>query len=291
MKEQNERKFKGIWIPAEIWESEGLSLMEKCLIAEVDSLSTKREWCTASNGYLAKLFGCTPGHIANMVSSLSGRYLKVVIENGNKRRMMCIEHTNPSSVDEPPLHPLMNPPSSVDEPNRGISKENSKENTPPAVGEPPTSQETPSPLNVKKEKKGAAGGGAENEPRELATVFDLARMDLLKISGMDWKQAKEHKNLKELVAALGRKAPPKEGEYDLPTKKRYLRKFLEIASADDFIKKNFTPSILYSMMNKIFTEYELKKQEVKKVEEMPYHQKFDHQTSGFSKELASKKRI
>ncbi len=138
MKEQNERKFKGIWIPAEIWESDGLTLMEKCLIAEVDSLSTKREWCTASNGYLAKLFGCTPGHIANMVSSLSGRYLKVVIENGNKRRMMCIEYTNPSSVDEPPLHPLMNPPSSVDEPNRDISREISNSKNSPATAEHPT---------------------------------------------------------------------------------------------------------------------------------------------------------
>ena len=34
-----ERKFKGIWIPAELWNSKGLSLQEKCLIAEIDSFN------------------------------------------------------------------------------------------------------------------------------------------------------------------------------------------------------------------------------------------------------------
>ena len=34
-----ERKFKGIWIPAELWNSKELSLQEKCLIAEIDSFT------------------------------------------------------------------------------------------------------------------------------------------------------------------------------------------------------------------------------------------------------------
>ena len=34
-----ERKFKGIWIPAELWNSKGLSLQEKCLIAAIDSFT------------------------------------------------------------------------------------------------------------------------------------------------------------------------------------------------------------------------------------------------------------
>ena len=34
-----ERRFKGIWIPAELWNSKGLSLQEKCLIAEIDSFT------------------------------------------------------------------------------------------------------------------------------------------------------------------------------------------------------------------------------------------------------------
>lgn len=34
-----ERKFKGIWIPVELWNSKELSLQEKCLIAEIDSFT------------------------------------------------------------------------------------------------------------------------------------------------------------------------------------------------------------------------------------------------------------
>lgn len=34
-----ERKFKGIWIPAELWESKELTLQEKCVIAEIDSFT------------------------------------------------------------------------------------------------------------------------------------------------------------------------------------------------------------------------------------------------------------
>ena len=34
-----ERKFKGIWIPAAIWESKELTLQEKCVIAEIDSFT------------------------------------------------------------------------------------------------------------------------------------------------------------------------------------------------------------------------------------------------------------
>lgn len=34
-----ERKFKGIWIPAALWESKELTLQEKCVIAEIDSFT------------------------------------------------------------------------------------------------------------------------------------------------------------------------------------------------------------------------------------------------------------
>ncbi len=173
-----------------------------------------------------------------------------------------------------------------------ITTEITTENSSPAVEEPPHSEQ-PQPLKEKKKKKEEVGrAGAENEPKELATVFDLARKELLEVSGMDWGQAKEHSNLKKLVAALGRRVPPKEGEYDLPKKKQYLQRFLKIASEDKFVRENFTPSILYSMMNKIFTTYELKKREAEskpKIEEMPYHKKFNHEPSGIAMQLAAKK--
>ena len=37
-----QRNFKGVWIPREVWLSEELSLMEKVLFVEIDSLDNER---------------------------------------------------------------------------------------------------------------------------------------------------------------------------------------------------------------------------------------------------------
>lgn len=83
-----ERQFKGIWIPAEIWESNDLSIMEKVLLAEVESLSQKGKGCFASNAYLAKFFGVSERHISRYLGQLVAKnYIKIVIDKtkGNDR--------------------------------------------------------------------------------------------------------------------------------------------------------------------------------------------------------------
>ena len=49
------RDFKGIWISREIWLDDRLGFFEKCLLAELDSLSGS-DGCFASNEYLANFF-------------------------------------------------------------------------------------------------------------------------------------------------------------------------------------------------------------------------------------------
>lgn len=56
--ETHSRKFKGVWVPKEIWESNELSWFEKCLWAEINSLEDEESGCTASNKYLCKMMGC-----------------------------------------------------------------------------------------------------------------------------------------------------------------------------------------------------------------------------------------
>ncbi len=302
-----------MWLHEHKW----LTLLQRCLIAEVCQLTSDGKDCYASNQYFADIFCCSPGHIANTISEIQGLYLTVT-STGNRRTIRVIDSlpdetelhiamkqirskkaakkTTASPTDDAPLHPQMNVASPTDDDNT-LSSNNVKVEviSPPAVGGPPTPKKPTDSLKEKKKKKEDGGrAGAENEPKELATIFDLARKDLLKVSGMDWGQAKEHSNLKKLVAALGRKAPPKDGEYDLARKKQYLRRFLQIASEDKFVRENFTPSILYSMMNKIFTTYELKKKEAEskpKIEDMPYHKKFNHEPSGMAIQLAAKKSV
>ena len=39
--EQEQRKFRGIWIPADVWLDERLSAVEKVLLMEIDSLDSQ----------------------------------------------------------------------------------------------------------------------------------------------------------------------------------------------------------------------------------------------------------
>jgi len=64
-----EREFKGVFIPAEIWNDENLSITERVLFAEIDSFSRNGE-CFASNGHFARLLKVSTRQIQNYLKSL-----------------------------------------------------------------------------------------------------------------------------------------------------------------------------------------------------------------------------
>ena len=64
-----ERKFKGIWIPAALWESKELTLQEKCLIAEIDSFTV----FFMSNKALADFMGVSKRRVQQIIVGLSER--------------------------------------------------------------------------------------------------------------------------------------------------------------------------------------------------------------------------
>lgn len=68
-KEIEKRQVKGIWIPIQIWESNNLSMTEKIVLAEIDSFE-KAQGCFASNNFLGKFLGLTPGRISQIISRL-----------------------------------------------------------------------------------------------------------------------------------------------------------------------------------------------------------------------------
>ena len=90
--EEGRRKFKGVWIPRSIWTNPDLSWLEKCLWAEIGSLSTKEEPCFASNGYLAKMMCSTEKSVSNMVANLKSKGLIVIVSfDGRNRQMIAVE--------------------------------------------------------------------------------------------------------------------------------------------------------------------------------------------------------
>lgn len=68
------RDFKGIWIPAEIWENKNLSLMEKLFFVEIDSLDGLKG-CYASNDYFSKFFELSKNRCTEIIKSLEKKRL------------------------------------------------------------------------------------------------------------------------------------------------------------------------------------------------------------------------
>jgi hypothetical protein len=89
------RAFKGVWIPAEIWLAEDLTVMEKLFLVEIDSLDND-EGCYASNAHFAKFFGITNGRASQIISSLEAKkYIKVsLIKDGKQVKKRVIEVFN-----------------------------------------------------------------------------------------------------------------------------------------------------------------------------------------------------
>jgi hypothetical protein len=79
------RSFKGVWIPKEFWLDPELNAVEKCLLAEIDSLDNG-DGCYASNKYFSKFFKQNEGSVANMISKLrKNNYLVDRKFDGRKR--------------------------------------------------------------------------------------------------------------------------------------------------------------------------------------------------------------
>jgi len=69
MQETNNRAFKGVWIPKDIWLAQDLGWTEKMVLVELDSLNGE-QGCFASNKYLASFFGLSIGRISKVISAL-----------------------------------------------------------------------------------------------------------------------------------------------------------------------------------------------------------------------------
>lgn len=65
-----ERDFKGVWIPNYIWLNENLSMLDKVLLVEIDSLDQSERGCFASNKYFAEFCGCSESAISKSISKL-----------------------------------------------------------------------------------------------------------------------------------------------------------------------------------------------------------------------------
>ena len=81
-----DRGFKGIWIPREIWLSKELTIQEKVLLAEIDSLDND-EGCFASNDYFATFLGLSKERTRKIIASLKDKgyiSIELIYKEGTK---------------------------------------------------------------------------------------------------------------------------------------------------------------------------------------------------------------
>lgn len=79
------RDFKGVWIPKEVWLDDRLSALDKIILTEIDSLDGERG-CYASNKRLADFCQCSESKISKSVSLLIDlNYIYVESFDGRKR--------------------------------------------------------------------------------------------------------------------------------------------------------------------------------------------------------------
>lgn len=65
-----DRDFKGIWIPKAVWLDSRLTMLEKGILMEIDSLDNGEYGCYASNDYIAEFCQCGVTKVSNAISKL-----------------------------------------------------------------------------------------------------------------------------------------------------------------------------------------------------------------------------
>lgn len=82
---KQERKFEGVWIPADRWLDKNLNMMEVVLITEIDSLDNE-QGCFASNAYFSSFFGLSKSRISQLINGLKDKgYIKISYQRDGKQ--------------------------------------------------------------------------------------------------------------------------------------------------------------------------------------------------------------
>ena len=85
---KDNRDFKGIWIPKEVWLDTRLNALDKVILMEIDSLDQGEKGCYASNEHLAEFCQCSKTKVSTAISKLiECGYLYIQNFDGRKREL------------------------------------------------------------------------------------------------------------------------------------------------------------------------------------------------------------
>jgi len=93
-----QRDFKGVWIPRDIWLDDRLSAVEKVLLIEIDSLSCGELGCIKTNETLAEFCQCSVRTITKGISNLKDLGLVYVESFDGRQRVLRSSLANSASL-------------------------------------------------------------------------------------------------------------------------------------------------------------------------------------------------
>jgi hypothetical protein len=266
------RDFKGVWIPKEIWLNTDLSIIEKVLLVEIDSLDNSERGCFASNEYLASFVQLSEGRVANIISDLKKRKFIIQVFFDGRNRGLRISKSE-SSFNEnvkPDLTKTGKQTTRKREHNNTENKTSINTNdigcempfTPPKtkIKNPFSRQAYHDSLNTDSDpKESCAKEKVEREPSETYICFSAFASTYERLAGVTYPSdknnyimtAKDGANCKKLVTWLKKVSASEQAPDEMVT--MFTTAAWQIS--DKWLKANFTISNIYSQANNIYTKF------------------------------------
>lgn len=97
------RKFKGVWIPSDLWKSKDLTIAEKTLLVEIDSLETEDRGCYALNSHFAAFLGLSASRASEVLSSLKSKGLVRIDNKMDGKRLVERQIFLTKSIPQAPV--------------------------------------------------------------------------------------------------------------------------------------------------------------------------------------------
>jgi hypothetical protein len=266
------RDFKGVWIPKEIWLNTDLSIIEKVLLVEIDSLDNSDRGCFASNEYLAKFVQLSESRVAHIISDLKKReYIIVVFTDGRNRGLKLhpqqsrfaknskaesLKTTKQSSRKQQHSNTVNNTVNNTTD--KGCENDFSLPDL--EVKNPFSRQSFHDALNTDSDpKESCAKEKVQQEPSETYLCFSAFASTYERLAGVTYPSdkgnyimsAKDGANCKKLVTWLKKVSASEQGPEDMVT--MFTTAAWQIS--DKWLKANFTISNIYSQANNIYTKF------------------------------------
>jgi hypothetical protein len=270
------RDFKGVWIPKEIWLNTDLSIIEKVLLVEIDSLDNSDRGCFASNEYLAKFVQLSESRVAHIISDLKKReYIVVVFTDGRNRglklhpqqsrfaknsKAASLKTTKQSSRNQQHSNTVNNTDNNPND--KGCEMPFTPLKT--KINNPFSRQSFHDSLNTDSDPKEKTFAPQkekvkEREPSETYLCFTAFASTYERLAGVTYPSdknnyimtAKDGANCKKLVTWLKKVSASEQAPDDM------VRMFTTAAwqISDKWLKANFTISNIYSQANNIYTKF------------------------------------